>query len=50
MGIYVEEIGGWVDKYIFKPILTICFYIAVGAGIVAVAAIPIAAVKYLLKG
>ena len=50
MGIYVEEIGGWVEKYIFKPTVTICFYIVVGAAIVGIVAIPIAAVKYLLEG
>lgn len=50
MGIYVEEIGGWVDKYLFKPVVTICFYIVIGTGIVAIACIPIAAIKYLLKG
>ncbi len=50
MGIYVEEIGGWVDKYIVKPVLKICLFVVVTAMVIGIFTIPIAAIKYLLKG
>jgi len=43
MGEYIEEIGGYVDKYIFIPLCKlICIIIAF-----AILCIPVAAIKYL---
>jgi len=49
MGMYVEEIGGWVDRYIFKPIFMFCSFIVVGAIILALASIPVAAILYIIN-
>jgi len=48
MGEYIEEIGGWVDKYIFIPICRICMLIIWIIIIASVLCIPVAAIKYLL--
>lgn len=50
MGIYVEKIGGWADRYIFTPIFKICLFIVYAAIAIGALAVPIAAIKYLLKG
>ena len=47
MGIYVEEIGGWVDRYIFKPICSLIGLVLAIIAALAILCIPIAAIKYL---
>ena len=49
MGMYIEEIGGQVDRYIFNPVFKICSFIVVGAIVLGLASIPVAAVVYLVK-
>lgn len=44
MGEIIEKIGGWFDYYIFRPICKLIVLIVIA---LAVACVPIAAVKYL---